>query len=225
MTPLVPAEDERPAFVARALSAYAAARGIPTPEPPAEADYTHERYQRALYLHVDALLQVLRAAEPGVETSPPGESEDNPLAEILHHERRAWWRPLEGPTPEPSPAARSARGSVHGSVHPGPGRHLRGRGRSLFDLAAPAAETATRTASSTSSTGSTRVRQPDGHWITPLEPDLLGEELLRQALSEDVELLEGLLDAATERQSQDALAVVGGSFRTTRSPWARGERP
>ena len=82
--------------------------------------------------------------------------------------------------------------------------------RSLFDLAAPAAETATRS----------RLLDlfhrlypsppgPDGHWITPLEPDLLGEELLRQVLSEDVELLDRLLDAATERQRQDALAVVG----------------
>jgi len=208
VTPLVPAEDERAAFVARAMSAYAAARGIPIPEPPAEADYAHERYQRALYLHVDALLQVLRAAEPGVETSQPGGDEPNPFAEILKHERRAWWRLLEGADSQTVPGStiRTADRSM-AVITLVKGATSEAEAAAHFGLAVPSADPATRT--SLLDLFHRLYPASDGQWIAPLEPDLLGEELVRQVLSEDVVLLEVVLDASSKRQTQDALVIVG----------------
>ena len=49
----------------------------------------------------------------------------------------------------------------------------------------------------------------EGRFVAPPEPDLLGEELIRQVLSKGPALLSRLLDHGDERQAQDELVVVG----------------
>lgn len=55
-------------------------------------------------------------------------------------------------------------------------------------------------------------------FIAPLEPDLLGEELLRQVLADDPTLFDNLLDTATARQTHDVWIVVGRLLLAPTSP-------
>ena len=93
-------------------------------------DYTDPRYDRILYLHIDALLQVTGG----------NDEDDPPLARILSRERATWHRALasHGITTDPVPdrLRRAAVGEEPQQPQPPPGRSRSPRG-SPQDASAP----------------------------------------------------------------------------------------
>ncbi len=213
VTPLVPALEERAQVVARAADAFAASRGQHAPEPVPPSDYAHPRYERALYLHVEALLQVLgEAAE-----------QDRPLARILDHERGAWWRHWKemAGVRAVGESTREAADRAMAAVTLVQGTGSEAETRALIEAAAEPVG------------GQTVVRMvdllhrlypaSDGRFISPLEPDLLGEELVLQVLTKEPALLGRVLDRGDERQAQDGLVVVGRLLLDATLPLALAE--
>jgi tetratricopeptide (TPR) repeat protein len=203
LTAVVPAPEERAAFVDRAARAFAAARAVPGPESNELNSYTHPRYERVLYLHVAALVQVVASADTMVD------ADQSPLAVILDHERRAWWRHLEE-----SIGVRSVLDGTKRSASRAMavltlirGAESEDEASSLVELSAPRASTHTH--NHLVDLFHRLYPASDGRFVAPLEPDLLGEELVRQALAEDPELLGRVLDLGNELQAQEALVAVG----------------
>jgi tetratricopeptide (TPR) repeat protein len=212
--PLVPALEERPQVVARAAHAFAAARGEQSaPEPAPPGDYAHPRYERALYLHVEALLQVL-----GEEVG-----QDRPLARILDHERSAWWshwKEMAG-VRAVGESAREAADDAVAAVTLVQGTSSRAETRALIEAAAGPVER--ETVRHLVDLLHRLYRASDGRFASPLEPDLLGEELVREVLTKDSGLLGRVLDREDERQARDALVVVGRLLLDVTLPLALAE--
>lgn len=202
VSPLVSVPEERPRVVARAARFFADVCGFPVPDGAPEADYSHERYDRVLYLHALALVQLLARS---TNASSPG---GDPLATILDHERRAWWTDLKeaAGTRRLTAGTRRAANRTMAAITFVAGAATEEEGRNLLRTAAPS--TRAETSELLLDLFQRLYPAPDERFIAPLEPDLLGEELLRQVFANDPALLDELLDTLTAHRTEEALLRI-----------------
>lgn len=184
LTPLALSAEDRHASYTRAVEAFARTLGQPRPETSEEFDFSKETFERALLLHMSAL-----AAVQGMKV----QDEQTILDFVLSRERR-FWREMakERSLPDGVQAwigramavitlaggAEDESGAVESisrlrSLHDQKESVLRQIARLLSDL------------------------YPGRRWITPLQPDLLGEHLVQREMERGAdELLEIVLSTA-----------------------------
>ncbi len=213
VAPLVPEARQRPAVYGTALETFADARNVEPPRGAPLPNLAEEVYDRILYLQAAALVTVLSGEPAGAGQVFHG---------ILQHENRFWQRQAEETVPDDQPTAwalrdamprfvtaatliggvpvdDAARGlvcEVTGLV-PGerdlPGALLRLASR-LYGRDAPAER------------GSPDAQIDRAASVEPLEPDLLGEQLVATTLDED--LLRAVLDQANPDARRSVLTVL-----------------
>lgn len=153
-------EAHRPAEFARAARAFAAQRKT---DPPAEApDLSHPRFGRALYLHMAAL-----AAVDGLTLNA-----DGLLDGLLTHEKRMWCARADidpGDTDRSDVFTREAEAFMGAVTLRGGVSDRRGAEdvAARFTADGPALVRTLRT-----------IHGDDAAWVSPIEPDLLGEALV-----------------------------------------------
>lgn len=214
--PLVVDEESRPGAFARAAKAFAGAgaevRAVPDPLP--SPDLCEPLFERALYLHMAALLAL---------SEKPPSSGPEILEEVLAHERRFWKKEarqlgLKRPRDkafvegfERLVAAVTLRGGARSregvegllerlEAFGGSGGH--------GDLRLEAIDLLERLYTSRSG----RAEEADGRerWVDPLQPDLLGERLVEEALSGSggKAVLEASFAKIDTHDAQSALSVL-----------------
>jgi len=192
VTPLVPAaENRRQAFDA-ALAAFAEVTGKAVPAAPPVPNLEEKGFERVLYLHMAAL-----AALDGRSIGSAAEA----LEETLRHERWFWSRQIEETRLRNAfDRAVAALTLVAGATTEPDARALLGRVLDGFpsrpDLMDGILD---------------RLRAMYGgasRFVEPLQPDLLGEELVADVLQRDSRLLERLLDGATAEEGRALLTVL-----------------
>ena len=203
LSPLIPEPDERPEYIAEVAAAYATAHGDRPPVATPMIEYTHPRYDRVLYLHFEALLRVLDG------TSKETEDDDGQLFRVLDHERRAWWRAYReatGATSVPGHVRRAFdRGMAAITLTGGTESEI--DAYSLLGIASP-----TLTSDPAAHLVDVLHRlypAADGRFVAPLEPDLLGEELIRQVLDDNLSLLDRLFESVNEDKKYHTFIIIG----------------
>jgi len=185
--------------------------GKPAPEVvPTPAALTEERYDRALYLHMAALIEVL---------GDGGEGAGDILARILDHECRFWEKEIrdlrqrDGAVPAGLPRllerALAALTLVGGAT-------TESETVPLLSAVIEDLKRDERTALLELLRRLYAATTPGRH-LEGLQPDLLGEELVARVLAADSSLLPSVLQAAPEPGKRQALTVL------TRLAW-RGRK-
>src|SRR6185369_15071787 len=192
VTPLVPAAENRRQVFDTALAAVAEVTGKAVPASPPVPDLKEEGFERVLYLHMAAL-----AALDGRSIGSAVEA----LDQTLRHERRFWSQQIEETRLRDAfDRAVAALALVAGAATEPDARALLGRVLDGFpsrpDLMDGILD---------------RLRAMyggAGRFVEPLQPDLLGEELVADVLQRDIRLLERLLDGATAEEGRSLLTVL-----------------
>ncbi len=225
ITPLVSGEEERRSAFRAAEEGFALARGQKLPRHLPEPPFEHPDFERALYLHMAAL-----AALEGKTIG----SADEARAETLVHEQRFWKEQVKemrldaglAGWMEPALAQAVATLTLTGGAEKSRARALLGQ-----VLAPPAGRTDLIDHAARFLLRLYRRQHDQAPALEPLQPDLLGEELVEQQLKLDADLLDRVLDRATIQEAQNALTVLTRLARRRPEPAAtwlaaafRGER-
>jgi len=202
VAPLVPAAEERRKVYDAAVTAFALELGKPVPADPQIPSLEKNGFERVLYLHMAAL-----AAVDGKSIASASEA----LAQTLLHERRFWDSQvkemgLDGSLTESVQAAFSqavtAVTLAGGTATEPQSRAILGRVLEELPTRPDLPKAILK-----------RLRQMyggagDGRFLDPLQPDILGEELVAEILSGDSRLLDKLLDGATPEEGRGTLTVL-----------------
>ncbi len=154
-------------------------------------DLTRTEFGRALYLHMAAL-----AALQGEQI----ETAEDALEQTLAHERRFWQRQAEDLT-EALEAAVAAVTLVGGTATSSQAQVLLARALQPFALQQREVRTVQRVLRDLYYGSGER-------YLDPLQPDILGEQLIAEALAKDDGLLGRVLDEATSEEGSSALTVL-----------------
>ena len=215
VAPLVPEPDRRPEMCRAVIQVFTAALGVDPPPDPGLPDFTDRAFNRALYLHMASLAALL---------GEPPASPEFLLGAILVHERRFWVRAFEGIFPSDGNAVDQlaeaadrflAAATMIGGVAPDatahklvchvtrltPGEH---------DLPGALVRIARRF-----------YGGPQG--IEPLQPDVLGEQLVTKTLHDHPDLLRALLDWTDASARAQTLTVLNrlAARSPSESQWLR----
>jgi tetratricopeptide (TPR) repeat protein len=202
VAPLVPVAQERRKAYDTAVTAFALELGKPVPAAPPAPDLEKKDFERVLYLHMAAL-----AAVDGRSIGSAAET----LAQTLNHERRFWHGQVDemGLDRSLTESVQAAFGQavaaltlVGGTADEPQTRTLLGRVLDEFPTRPDLAKAILK-----------RLRQMyrsagDGRFLEPLQPDILGEELVAEILQRDSPLLDKLLDGATPEEGRGVLIVL-----------------
>jgi len=215
VAPLAPEPDRRAEMRRAVIEVFAAALGVEPPPDPALPDFCDRAFDRALYLYMAGLAAVLG--------EPPGAAESL-LGEILKHERRFWLRALESAFPSDRNAVDQlaeatdrflAAVTMIGGVSPDAIAHelvchVTRLTEGEHDLPGALIRLACRF-----------YRGPQG--IEPLEPDVLGEQLVAEALHAHDDLLRAVLGWGDAPSRSQALTVLNrlAARRPSESKWLR----
>ncbi|MEV5714588.1 tetratricopeptide repeat protein [Amycolatopsis mediterranei] len=193
---------DRPRRFAEAVTTFAAKLGLSADgmaEPPGLAE---DRFGAALALHMAALAALLDHQRPD---TPPSAAFRDPAGRVLDHEQRYWAdavRAAELPYHQP----RLLRAVMTAAT--GCGADSREQSVELLghlpDLAGEHERVLGQYADWV------HGLHPGPCWLNPLQPDLLGERLLADALAEQPELAGALARAAVEPDQQGTLWTVLG---------------
>jgi len=220
ITPLVEDADGRRLAFTQAVAAFARQLGQPVPESLPRPDLAAERdLDRALYFHMAALAAL---SSERIETGHQG------LELTLRHERQFWRGQvtevgLDGALAaamidslEPAVVAMTLAGGAREAAH---ARSLIERvlppGRLRPDLLDAMVRFLRQLYGSSMEGGS--------RWLEPLQPDVLGEELVAECLGRDETLLTRFLAAAETAEAYAALTVMTRLARRSAeaSTWLR----
>ena len=197
--PLVLDESARPAALRRAVRCFAAVLGRPAPADIPLPNLSYSDLDRVLYLHMAALAIL----EPG-----PLPDDFDPLAYTLDHERRFWRREIEdkGFTAADKDAMETAFERVLAALTLCGGAADLAEAKVLIERVAELEEMKLRK----SLLGLLRrlYAGGEGRVLEPLQPDLLGEELVRQVLEKDEALLSLVLEGSSGAARRNALTVL-----------------
>jgi tetratricopeptide (TPR) repeat protein len=154
-------------------------------------DLTRTEFGRALYLHMAAL-----AALQGEQI----ETAEDALEQTLAHERRFWRRQVEDLT-EAMEAAVAAVTLVGGTTTSSQAQVLLARALQPFALQPREVRTVQGVLRDLYYGSGER-------YLDPLQPDILGEQLIAEALAKDDGLLGRMLDGATPEEGSSILTVL-----------------
>jgi tetratricopeptide (TPR) repeat protein len=202
VAPLVPAAEDRRKIYDTAVAAFAQELSRTVPNNPPVPDLEKKGFERVLYLHMAAL-----AAVDGRSIGSAAEA----LDQTLNHERRFWRQQVEEMRLDGSltKSVQAAFGQavtaltlVGGTATEPQSKILLGRVLDGFPMRPDLAEAILD-----------RLRQMyggagDGRYLDPLQPDILGEELVAEALQRDSRLLDKLLDGAAPEEGRGTLTVL-----------------
>ncbi len=200
VAPLVPAAEDRRRVFDAALAAFAHESDKAVPANPPVPDLAEQGFERVLYLHMAAL-----SALDGLAIGSAADA----LAQTLNHERRFWKEQVEELRLDRSltEAVLAAFGRAVAALtllggaatEPEARAHL---GRVLDGFP---------TRSDLLAAILLRLRNLYGgtaRFIEPLQPDLLGEELVAEVLRGDIRLLEKVLAGAAIEEGRALLTVL-----------------
>jgi tetratricopeptide (TPR) repeat protein len=204
ITPLIPKdiEERRQAFRV-AVEGFARQLQQSIPAGLKDPDLSGRNFDRALYLHMVAL-----AALQGKRI----ETAEDALKETLDHERRFWNRQVrdvetnKSVIPEVTTALASAVAAltlVGGAASAEQADSLLERVLKPFPLAPHHPHTLLRLLRRLYGSAEQNSRH-----LEPLQPDLLGEELVAETLSQDQELLGRVLDEGSPEEGYSTLTVL-----------------
>ncbi len=166
--------DDRPAALLRAVHAFADRLEVALPDPLPQPDLSDETFERALYLHMAAL-----AAVEG-ETVRRGR---DALERTLLHERRFWRREAEELAGDQMSLCEALAKAFESCVA---ALTLVGGIEAGDGLLSPWLADLDHTQRQSALARLRRLYQGTGGRLEPLQPDLLGEELVHQTLAQDL---------------------------------------
>jgi tetratricopeptide (TPR) repeat protein len=154
-------------------------------------DLSDASFERVLYLHMIAYLTL---SGEKIETA------EEALRQTLSHEERFWGQQDRD--------LRQALESTVAAVTLLGGVFTFQEFRALLDRVLPPFSLEPREVRTLQNRLQDLYRGSVGHFLEPLQPDLLGEQLVMEALSHDDSLLERVLDGATPEESYSILTVL-----------------
>jgi tetratricopeptide (TPR) repeat protein len=203
VVPLAPAVEKRRRVYHTTLAAFAEELGRTVPANPPAPDLEKSGFERALYLHMAAL-----AALDGRSIR---RSAAEALAETLHHERRFWHQQVEEMRLDGSltKSVQDAFGRAVAALTLVGGTTTESQARSLFGRVLDGFPTRPDLPEAILDGLRQMYRgDGDGRFLEPLQPDVLGEELVAEILRRDSRLLDKLLDGAPPDEGRGTLTVL-----------------
>jgi tetratricopeptide (TPR) repeat protein len=204
LTALAPRPEDRRAEFTRAATALAAVRGDAVEAVVTPPDLESDRYGRALDVHAAALAGLLDAQAEREDREPGSDPRLDPIARVLHHERRYWLRTtgiheLVDPSRSRLDAV-VAIGTLYGPKTNAQAAELL-RAVSAFDGERPGVVHRY--------VGWSRDLYPGTGVLNGLQPDRLGEDHVAAVLAEDPAIAVAPLSIVEDDQLRRALTVLG----------------